>query len=268
MESVTKNIIARRFKKINRAVRKLEEKFSPARIHAFRLEVKHLNSFLKLLAAGGNTNHEVSMPGRIKKAYRKTGKLRLIQLEKESIRRLANQSDLHEPLHYMIWLETEEQRLQESAEIYFGKMKRLKAGHFIRPLPRKIQRDMIRKFYEAQVVTVRNLVINEKWDEKSLHEARKILKNLIYNGPWIKNVAVKPESSDEQRELLKALESKIGSYHDLCASLRLLPEDKHIGMKDESESTSLLNIRKEWGNEKRALIKEIDHSIPRVAIFN
>jgi hypothetical protein len=267
MKSGTESIISQRFRRINKSLKKLKKTSSPASIHLFRLDVKHLDSFLKLLAMEKNIPGSILIPDRVKKAFRKTGELRLIQLEKEYIRTAASKFDMHKPVHYFKMLKGEEKRLKKSTRDYFEKIKPLKTAKFIHHLPGEIRQSTIQTFYEAQTAALHKLLTREKWNEKSMHEVRKILKNLLYNRAGIKNISIKRIFSGEQLELIKELESKIGSYHDLCSALRLL-QNKHIRKCDRLENIIIQNIRKEWRMERRRLMKEIELSIPGITVLS
>jgi len=267
MKQSIRQIIGKRFRKINASFKKLKISISPEGAHAFRLEVKHLRSFLKMLAMENHKRDIIKIPAGLKKTYKKTGKLRLIQLEEENIRKAVSQLDIHEPVHYFKTLQREEKRLEKSAKNYLGKIKSLKTDKFIHHLPSKIRQSTIQKFYESQTAFSKNLLTNEKWDEKTLHEARKILKDLLYNHVGINNCALELKISGEQMERIKELESKIGLYHDLCSYIRLLHKKKNQ-VNERQENISLLNIRKEWRNEKRRLIEEIERLIPLITFLN
>src|SRR3954449_11386867 len=78
MKQKTSGIIGKRLKKINRYLQKTGGRFKPESIHSFRIEVKKLRSFLKLIAV----NKEMaSVPKTIKKLYKILGKIRLIQIQ-------------------------------------------------------------------------------------------------------------------------------------------------------------------------------------------
>src|SRR5450631_361805 len=115
MKQKTGEIFAERLEKLNKYLHKTGGRFRAKPIHSFRLEVKKLRSFLKMITVSVNT---MSIPKRLKKLYKLLGKIRLIQLQRQAILETTSKSHTGTLAHYTASLETERCVLKKIAKSY------------------------------------------------------------------------------------------------------------------------------------------------------
>jgi CHAD domain-containing protein len=254
MKKQIREILRERLEKINKYLRKTEGRFHSDSIHSFRLEVKKLQSFLEMISPNGNT---LSVPKKLKKLYRILGSMRLVQLQRQAILETTSRSHTGIPAHYSASLETERCIWKKKAKSHIKTMKRLKVKNFGMGVPDKIAVTAPRKFLTQQENLLSAIFHLPDPDEKTLHEARKILKCILYDLPYVKNSnRIKRKSYDGYSAQMKLLESKIGDFHDVSTSIRSLGEALNDSYEME-EKHILTFLRNQWKKDKEDLKSQI-----------
>ena len=254
MKQETRDIIGERLEKINKYLHKTGGRFKPESIHSFRLEVKKLLSFLKMITVNGNS---VSIPKRLKKLYRLLGRIRLIQLQRQAILEKTSISHTGTPAHYTASLETERYVLRKRAKHYIRAIRPLKVKNFGNGIPDKIVETNSLKFFILQENRLTDIFHLANQDEKSLHGARKILKAMIYDMPYVKDRNMRwRESNHTYIAHLKSLESRIGEFHDISTSIQFLSNalKDSYGIREKHILTLILN---QWEKDKEDLKRQI-----------
>jgi CHAD domain-containing protein len=260
----SKNIIVLRFKKINRCLDKLKQELKAEDIHEFRLEIKHLRAFLQLLAMEDHRLGEIKIPRKIEKAYKKTGKLRLVHLETESVKKFMDQKEEAGSSRYLKALRKKQKRLELKTENSVRSIRPLKPHKFLDALPKRIEHVTIQRFYEAKEVDIGDILLKRQTDEKKMHEARKSLKYLLYNSKWTSHDPGAPQFGSGQTKFIKELESKIGSYHDVLKFLQPFSNHHPLAPSSSAQGIFLQTIKQKWEEDKKRLLKEIDLLIPAI----
>ena len=254
MKQETREVIGERLNKLNKYLHKAGGRFRAETIHSFRLEVKKLRSFLTLLSLNG---HLISLPKRLKKLYRLLGRIRLVQLQSKTVFEVANKCNKVQPVHYLISLENERSKLKKEAKKYIRKMKPLKIKSFGKNLPDEITKENSLKYFTLEENKLVDLLHLPNPDEESLHGIRKIMKGMLYDLPYLKDRRIRDRELNKTRTAdMKVLESKIGEFHDISTSLRLLNE----ALKDSSEKGEnhcLTLILSHWQKDKENLKRQI-----------
>ncbi len=254
MKQEISDVIEKRFGKIDKYLRKTHGRCKPESIHSFRLEVKKLRSFLKMIAINGN---EVSIPKRLKNLYRLLGRIRVIQLQRQAILETTSKSHTGIPAHYTSSLETERSLLKKKAKSYIRTMQPLKAKKFHKGIPYKITAADLLNFYTMQEHRLAAIFHFENPDEKSLHEARKIIKSMLYDLPFVKDRKISiRESNQTCTAHLKLLELKMGKFHDISTSVQYLREalKDSYGIREKHILTLIVN---QWEKDKEGLKRQI-----------
>jgi len=83
-KSVVREILKGKNKKIAKLGNAVQKDLAPENIHKFRVEIKRLRSFLRLLAAD-KSYKEIKLPKKLKKLYDICGTIREAQLEQKKI---------------------------------------------------------------------------------------------------------------------------------------------------------------------------------------
>jgi CHAD domain-containing protein len=254
MKQETGKIIGERLEKLNKYLRKKDGQFRVKPIHTFRLEVKKLRSLLHLLTPDGS---KVFIPQRLKKLYKLLGKIRLGQLHHRAILQTTDILQAARPAQYIELLENETRGFRKEAKKHMRKMKPLKVKDFGRALPETISKTESFKYFILQTNRLENLLHLPEPDEESLHEIRKIMKNMLYDLQYLKDWNIRNlELNQKRMSDMKILESKIGEFHDIYTSQKLL--EKTLKTPDGiPEEHCLSLILSHWQDDKENLKRQI-----------
>jgi CHAD domain-containing protein len=231
--------------------------FNPGHIHSFRLEVKKIQAFFQLLSV---EMRDIHYPKQLKKIYKILGKIRLIQLQQEFLHETAKGFHIKLPVHYLAQLENDKKKLKKSAEYRIKNMKALKAGKLNNEVPDNIGAGLVQKYFSIQENTLKDSLAIINPDETSLHMTRKILKKMLYNMQYLKKGNKPADFIYRRQNLMKSMESEIGSFHDISLSLQLLEDAIRKGQSGIEETETLTSIRDQWQKDKSIVRKQIDHS--------
>jgi CHAD domain-containing protein len=89
---------------------------------------------------------------------------------------------------------------------------------------------------------------------------RKILKKMLYNMRFLKKGNEPADFIYRRKNLMKSMESEIGSFHDISLSLQLLEDAIRKGQSGIEETGTLTSIRNQWQKDKSIVRKQIDRS--------
>src|SRR6478672_10524069 len=103
-EHAINGVLHTRLKKIQGHFHQLQESFDTEAIHDFRLEVKKLRGFLRLLQAGLSPGSQLKIPPHLKAIYEATGQIRNIQLHLEAMNLQCETLHLLSPAAYCSFL--------------------------------------------------------------------------------------------------------------------------------------------------------------------
>ena len=230
---------AKQVKYLNKQFKKMLQQFklfvqtqSPEALHAFRVQVKKIKSFLTLLEAGNN-NDALSKTFRpVKKIFRSAGIIRSAQIhEKQARENNINPLKFHKEQHEIQQEVTARLVSKQHKLIHTIKKVKKQLQHQMHPITNKA----IRQFFTKQIQRTRQLLKTHDFTEQ-LHNGRKMLKHLLYNRRLIPNVA----DIDIDFNKVDAMQQVIGEWHDNKLALEYfrlkLPEKKLIPIQQKQEA--------------------------------
>jgi hypothetical protein len=236
-------------------------------IHLLRLEVKHLEAFLELIALQNNFGARPEIPSRLEKLFQEAGKLRTFGLETKAIQSIAKHNRLIKPTLFLQQLRFYErkssQRLRKKRKTYPAFKIRDIAKH---PGVR-LSSDTCKQFLAARASSILDLLTQDIIsDIRSLHQLRKILKSILYVLPVFKK-GVKPARVflRSRKKFMQSIESKIGILHDTGFFVRWL--DKKHNLIEADEEPALKKIKREWQHDIRTMKKNLQPLLPAVRQF-
>jgi CHAD domain-containing protein len=255
------DLIESRFEDIEACFKGILDGFGMEEIHLFRIEIKKLKAFLRLLQIGLKKPDDLRLPKIFNKSYRATGAIRTLQLQRQKIQQVVHEiRDIH-PETYLNILTVEAsenmikvENLAKTQKSFLSERKNI-----ITHLPDGLSKKSIRKYTEDTAFDLSELIRKAQLPDKSLHQVRKILKDLQYNWPFTKNLMGKSfPSTVNDKDSIKSFTNRIGNFHDACMALSLLEPNYIDQISNEKERILLLNIKKEWENEKRDIKQQIE----------
>jgi len=246
MKRNAKKIIGERYAGINKYLKKPDRWFEVDHIHLFRLEVKKLNSFLGLLSMGAD---KFNLPKALKKVYKILGRIRMNQLQEENVLCTAKELRIGLPVHYLISLKIEKSELKKRAKGLLMNIEPLRVKKLGGDIPKIILSENERSYLVGQEKNLNELITGQS-DDKSLHRVRKVLKNILYDLPFLKHeMKERPEFSRDNTRRMKSLESDLGTFHDISLSLQQLARAMN-GQYERAEREILMSIQEQWTKNK------------------
>ncbi len=207
----TRAIIKRKIKEIAGLSEKVGKDFDKDIIHEFRVAVKVLRAFLRLL----RTHHSepgLKMPKKFKRLYQTAGAIRDAQLE------LKKLSGVEPPiLSYFQMLEQTLERQKKEWEIIYSKdiLKKMETrllSYKYEPVPPEV----LASFFDDQMTSINNLSKHKFPSDNQVHSIRKVAKDIMYNSiiaqkKW-KAAYEQAEKMPEQK--LNNITQVIGDFND------------------------------------------------------
>lgn len=246
-------IIEEVFKNIDKLCDKILKNFNADDIHDFRVEVKKLRAFLRLLDI---KRDRAIIPKQLKTFYRYAGNVRNIQLYEQTLFEYIKAHDVKKPDEYIKLLNNEKKYWKKEAcnlvkDNDFSKTKK----KILKRLPAKLEKSGIKKFVQNNLDNLK-LQLDYLNDNNTLHSVRKILKDIFYNWDYIKYYAVLP-AAISNREALKLLTATLGEFIDKFMQLEFLKPVYLDKINNENEKILLKKIRTSWLRKKRAIKEKL-----------
>jgi len=233
-----------RFRKIKRHYESLLKGFKAGEIHHFRVEVKKLRAFMRLLNAG-YTAHKLKLPREIKSFYRMAGLLRNLQLYSAYISSLCEELSIARPLLYLQSLQEEERTMQLAmAQVAENLSWKDFQDELIDTTPPHLTGKTINAFVRTNKAKLEELFSLPVYYEDVLHSIRKILKDLMYNSKYITS-ALTVSLPNELRSLktIEPLTIGLGDLFDLYGVLNLLNSEKVAAIADSNELAVIEDLK-------------------------
>ena len=246
-----KHIIKRRCKALEESVHEIQKGFHKDAIHAFRVQVKKLRSFLRAIG--------LKLPKKIKKVYASAGQIRDIQLQVKEIAKACKQTN--QPGDYLALLASALKKRKMAFETISKK------NHFqgirkklYKKLPAKLPYKNICQFLHHEIAVVLALINTGLSEDNDLHNTRKKIKDIIYINDIYKEALQRcrqPELLNEQSlKKATALADELGKFIDKQVSISLI-KPGWLKQIDAAERKQLQSISQRWGLQKQALRKNV-----------
>ena len=261
-EKEINEIIEERFKTINKLLHKIIKEFNADDIHDFRVEVKKLRAFLRLLDIKKEDNEPV-IPTLLKTFYGYIGIVRNIQLYQHSLFKYITDHNMDIPEAYMKLLNDEKAYWKKQAEELMADNNFHDVEEkIIKELPDKLEKSAIKKFKEGKLDDLKKQ-LEDTGDEVDLHTIRKILKDDLYTYDYISDHADLPKAIADKDEL-KLLTRMLGDFIDKYMQLEFLQPEYLDKIEDEKEKNNLLQIKNDFEHEKQGMMQEVQYSLEKL----
>lgn len=247
-------IIEDRFEKIDKLTHKILNDFDKEDIHDFRVEVKKLRAFLRLLDI--KKEGEPLIPKLLKTFYGYVGIVRDIQLHKHSLFKYITGNNADAPEAYIKILKDEEDHWKKEAEVL------MKNNNFhdvkekiLSELPGKFDKSTIKKFTKNKPDELKEQ-LKKLDDATAIHNTRKILKDLFYNYDYIEELPDLPKTIAKE-DALKSLTKLLGDYMDKYVHLQFFKPEYLDKVKDENEQCLLLKIKEAFTRDEASIKQQL-----------
>lgn len=247
-----KHVLASRFKKINDCLNKIIKHFNSEEIHDFRVELKKVRAFMRLAATRLPGPEELKIPYHLKSMYRYAGIIRNLQLQEQRIFEFIREKEVNQPDRYLrILSDQKDESKQKILDIYNHMALKTEEEMIIRTLRIRLENTTIENYTWNRTEELKNLIPFHEYADEELHQARKILKDLLYTLPYTGDYFFSFFNGGLQtKEEIESLTDLLGEFQDACTSLQLLQPDYTKDLNDPAEIGLLQTIREEWERKK------------------
>jgi CHAD domain-containing protein len=254
---VINKVYRSKIKKISRYYRILTDNFNPDDNHYFRVEVKKLRAFMRLVNFSmAVQEHKIPKP--VKKYYRLVGDIRNLQLHEQRIKNLSNDLLIGNPWQYLKKLCEEQKALKKKAK----RKKRLSFKDFEKKLlndaPAKLTEEVKTQFAEMNIVRLTQLLMLPIYYDETLHDIRKLIKDLMYNYNYLGeqiNLAIPFPMNDPA--FMESLTDTLGNFHDLSLAIFFLSPSPLNHTWEEKERRMICELKKYLSVKKENLRNEL-----------
>jgi CHAD domain-containing protein len=256
------DIIEDKFKTLDKLLHKIVKEFDADDIHDFRVEVKKLRAFLRLLDIKKEDDEPI-IPKLLKTFYGYVGIIRNIQLYKDALFKYITDHNIDEPEKYLELLTTEEtyRELQAEALIAANNFRDVKEK-IIKELPGKLDKLTIKKFAEDKLDELKEQ-LKDTDDDAGLHTIRKILKDCLYNHDYLNGHVHLPKAISDKDEL-KSLTHTLGDFVDKYIQLEFLTPEYLDKIKNGKEKNNLFQMKNDFERDKDELKRHLQDKLQTI----
>jgi CHAD domain-containing protein len=232
-------------KRLSKGIRCSKKKGVSKGIHQFRLSAKRLYSLIRLLELLSNEKDVISIVRPYKKIYNRMGKIRDLQIHKQLLKQLKNDS----PGEVKSFSKRINKSLKGKMSIInrsFPKSKqcsRLSFDQLVASIARanqSITAQGCNEFIENEFAIIRALV-GENIGDQVIHEIRKHLKNIVYTLQLLVEQDPDFKVSENTLSQLNAIQEKLGEWNDWNNLLKSLHRIK--GKRSQYQKLILASLR-------------------------
>ncbi len=250
----------KRFKKLKKHYNKSFEDFELDEIHGFRLEMKKLRAFIRLINTNIPEEKKIKIGGKIKSFYNKAGNIRNLQLHQPRVSHICDEILLEKPVLYLQLLHNEENKQKKKAGRIADK---IPFNHFRKKIidlgPDKLNTESVQAFVIQKQHTLLELIFLLDYSDEALHEIRKVLKDLLYDWKYIRSYV--PDALPAyftNKKNIEVFTEKLGEFHDLCIALYFFKPFYIDKIADEEENKILLSVKQKLEEIKGEMKEEIN----------
>lgn len=223
---ITRHIIQGSCSDINQSLRRMQKHIRVEDIHEFRVQVKQLRAFLRMASLDKNCRRRIRVPSSIRQLYRKSGRLRDMQLFEEKAHYFF--AGRKKPGHFFELLERELSACELSFEKALGSISRISTKTILKKFPDGFRPIAASYFFEEKTGMIKRLLAGNERTVYALHCIRKNLKDLQY----IKSMSADYAGTKEEEFFSKyqhlvfteKLAIQLGQFNDICMLIEFLDQ--------------------------------------------
>lgn len=244
-------VINLHFDAINKLTRKAPVHFNKNVLYNLRVEIKKLRAFLHLVKTEPGSSDNLKVKKRLKTFYGYIGIIRTIQLQEHLMAELLTQ-DMPAIEEYIHQLKSEAEGWKKEVikllrdQTDFNEER----DAILASLPEKLSKLSVRRFVRQKAEEIEGFLILRQAEENNLHALRNVLKDVVYNWPYVKAAADLLPLEMSSFEKLHALATLLGNYGDQCTALDYL-QPGNINLVTDRKGQDLLRLVREAVEKRR-----------------
>jgi hypothetical protein len=265
-------IIEKRFEKIGEAFDKARLHFQEDDIRIFRVKVKKLSAFLQLIDKAKTHGHSIELSQHMVKLNHLFGTIRSLQMQQNYVQDRINEKNISSPDTYLKFLS--DQILQHMVAagqqvkgIASFKKEEVK---LLGLLPKELSRKDMLQFVRSEGDIIEALFAPVFLTDKSLHNARKHLKNLLYIAPYtdLEIAALSPYKLLSSFEAIDEFTKLLGKFQDMDTVLGSLYLSVPKIDIDENEKINLRRLEQIWVEAREVFRVQIYDQLQLITAAN
>jgi CHAD domain-containing protein len=240
-----RKIIHARFQSLEVHYKGMRNDLAPHHIHQFRVEIKKLRAFLRLLQT---TDEEIKIPEPLKKVYKAAGMVRDLQLHQQHIKEISDKFTIPAGF-YIAGLDKQiaDAITNLKAAMHPGLPGRA-MKEIEKHIPKKITNDSIEGFYNKKMGSIHDISHTVIIHDDQFHNVRKNIKDLLYNSKTFQKdlsqrIPVRGWKKKKEKHLADLAE-ELGKFQDCNAELAHL-QGSQRKTAGEKKLIEILNHKKE-----------------------
>lgn len=247
-EKDIKHIIQSTFLRIDKLLNRIEEDFDQEAIHDFRVDIKKLRAFLRLINYEPTFTGELKLPKQLKNIYVACGSIRDLQLQIDRINVLCK--DTSPPNEYLDLLQkTLKSKIRKCKALFKHNQLQKGIDACTILLPSVLSKDCFSGFFREKATGCSTILKSAKITDQSMHSFRKNSKDIIYvyktyDEYMETKVPVPIWNKTEFSHALKYAQA-LGLYNDQCIAISFL-QAAWLKKVNPNEKKLLKAIRKNW----------------------
>jgi CHAD domain-containing protein len=253
------SIIKLYFDRLKTLLGLIEKDFNPEAIHKFRVQVKKIRAFLRLLDNELQGSGHLKLPKKLKALYLFAGKVRDMQLYLTTLNNEFPGSD--KPDEYLALLERElkgykKELLHAGNKTLLSKTEEIITGK----LPHQLSQENIKRFLQQKEAFANLLLSSVTATDEDLHLARKNIKDVLYLVKILKEEAdhsvidlMFPDNTVTKAEKLAA---QLGLFIDFCTAVSFI-KPAWLNEINKREQEQLQILKKKWQSEIHSIKAEL-----------
>lgn len=268
--SEIEGIIEKRFGMINTAFDNVRMHLNEDDIRLFRVKVKKLAAFLNLFDAAKQDSHPFKIPRKITKTYLLSGTIRKLQIQQNQIQKTLKGKEIIAPERYSKLISDE---ILQNISAFKKHLKGInpfkkEEEKLLALLPRHLSQKTVQQFIQLKRDAVKKLLLPVFLPDKTIHELRKTLKNLLYILPYLKVdiSTLTPNTLLCTSEDIRAFTIVLGVFHDLDTAIGCLHKACQKIEIVENEKEVLRNIENLWVKERESFRQKIYDVIQKITV--
>jgi CHAD domain-containing protein len=266
------NIIRLYYRKLAHAAQRMDKKAGKKNLHSFRVLIKQLRAFFRLLSLEKDQGHPFKLPPRLKRRYAQTGKIRMLQLQ------LQTAIDSHHPpgawprfMPAFIKQQLKKQAHRQKPSLckkYFHQQ----AQKAIDRLPLRLRVETLQLFFREKLAAIHHIMNGAQYTGDELHSIRKNIKDILY----VTRIYTEQLNStlplrfwkEGETDRMKSLAEALGKYNDTRSSLSFLENTaKKFNGKAKEEILAYRHLLlQEKQADRNALIGRLQAALSSLAV--
>ena len=239
-------------KNIKYLLKKPASEYTNDTFHQLRVRIKKLNSlliFLKYIFENFKAKKYIKP---LKRVFRKAGNIRELQIEeaKLEIYFLNNSLPNYKSILNKDQVKSVKQfsSILESTDLTVLK----KIRHYLCPFIKKLNEQSVKEYSDKLICEIREILSQDVFQNKTIHDVRKRLKNLMYIQ---ESLAV--TGNDKLFTDIKTLSELFGDWHDYRVTIKHL-EKTDISNLPPSENRQIEKIKLDFNLKSTSLLSRIN----------